>query len=184
VSMLRSDAPLTRKGKRQARALRDQMSKRPFEIIVVSPLSRTIQTATEIFGQSDVPKCLCHLMCERSMMPSDTGTPSSELISKHPHVSSWSGLCHLPEEYWPKVSGKKAAEKDVAERVEHFKTWLLARPETCMALVGHSAFFRTMTGQPKLGNCEAFWCELRANGDLVPCSPLPEMPASGDESDS
>jgi broad specificity phosphatase PhoE len=176
-AMFSRDAPLTAKGRRQAEALQQPMSSLPFDLIVVSPLSRTIETATEAFGTHPTPKMLCALMCERTTMPADQGTPKAQLLRKHPQLSGWLGFDELPEEFWPARS-LKSAEAEVAERVSSFKQWLLARPEACIALVGHSAFFSTFTGLPKLANCEAFWCELRMSGEVVACNALPPPPSA------
>lgn len=176
-SLLKRDAPLTGKGKRQAQALEEPMSAMPFELIVVSPLTRTIQTATEIFSTHPTPKRLCHLMCERTIFPSDVGTPKAGLLAKHPQIAQWQGFDELPDEFWPPRSFKNA-EQEVAARVLEFKEWLLLRPESCLCLVGHSAFFSTMTSLPKLANCEDFWCELRSDGEIVPCTRLPPPPST------
>ena len=85
-AMLRRDARLTGKGRKQAEALNEPMHSLPFELIVVSPLTRTIQTATEAFAGHPTPKRLCHLMCERATMPSDQGTPKAQLLRKHPQA--------------------------------------------------------------------------------------------------
>ena len=53
--------------------------------------------------------------------------------------------------------------------------------ETCLALVGHSAFFSTMTGLPKLANCEAFWCQLNPDGTITECMALPPPPCAEDD---
>ena len=48
--------------------------------------------------------------------------------------------------------------------------------------MGHSAFFRTFTGMAaKLGNCEAFWCELRPDGTVHSHTPLPPPPSAADD---
>lgn len=153
VGMMQRDAHLTDKGRRQARALRSLMQSLPFEVVLVSPLTRTIETASEIFGDSEVPKHLVSLMCERCMMPADEGTPASQLKAKHPQIESWDGFDDLAEEFWPRRSMWNG-DAEVAERAADFKQWLLCRNETCIALVGHSAFFSAMTGKPKLRNCE------------------------------
>lgn len=178
TGVLRKDARLTGKGRRQAGALAAPMEHLPFDLVVVSPLTRTIETATAAFGSHPTPKRLCHLMCERTMMPADQGTPKAELLKMHPQLATWDGFDELPEEFWPPLSAGRAAEEEVAGRVGQFKQWLLARPEACLACVGHSAFFRTFTGLPKLANCEAFWCELRPDGSVVECTPLPPPPSA------
>ena len=174
--MLMRDAKLTGKGRKQAGALQQPMQWMPFDLIVVSPLSRTIETATAAFEEHPTPKRLCHLMCERATMPADQGTPKAQLLKKHPQLADWQGWDELPEHFWPPRS-LKTAEQEVAARVEEFKSWLLARPETCFALVGHSAFFMTMTQmERKLSNCEAFWCLLMPDASIVPAPELPPPP--------
>lgn len=178
--MLRRDAPLTRKGKQQAGALQRPLHHLPYDLIVVSPLSRTIETATEAFSEHATPKLLCHLMCERATMPADVGTPKEQLLKKHPQLASWQGFDTLPDHFWPTRS-LRSAEEEVVLRVAEFKEWLLQRPETCIALVGHSAFFSVMTGLPKLANCEAFWCTLGLDGMVTECAPLPPPPCAEDD---
>lgn len=78
-AMLKRDAKLTGKGKRQADALQIPMQHMPFDLICVSPLTRTIETATAAFDGHATPKRLCPLMCERATMPADMGTPKAEV---------------------------------------------------------------------------------------------------------
>jgi len=177
-AMMKRDAPLTGKGKRQAGALQGTMQHLPFDLILVSPLARTIQTATEAFEGHTTPKRLCHLMCERATMPADQGTPKAQLLRKHPQLAEWQGFDELPEHFWPPRS-LKTAEEEVAARIAEFKEWLLARPEACFALVGHSAFFRTMTGMDsKLANGEAAWFLLMPDGAVAPAPELPPPPSA------
>jgi broad specificity phosphatase PhoE len=151
-AMLKRDAKLTGKGKKQAATLTQPMHWMPFDVIMVSPLTRTIETATAAFEGHATPKRLCHLMCERATMPSDQGTPKAALLKKHPQIAEWQGWDELPDEFWPPRS-LKTAEQEVAARVEEFKTFLLQRPEACFALVGHSAFFQTMTSMDRKLAC-------------------------------
>ena len=180
-AMFKRDAKLTGKGQRQAEALQRPMHSLPFDLIIVSPLTRTIETATRAFAGHTTPKRLCHLMCERTTMRADEGTPKSELLAKHPHICEWQGWEELPEHFWPQRSITTAAEELVA-RIAEFKRWLIERPETCFALVGHSAFFQAMTGaDSKLENCEAAWYMLSSeDGSLAPCPALPEPPSADD----
>ena len=172
----RRPGPATGKGKRQAEALQQPMQSLPFDLILVSPLTRTIETATRAFEGHATPKRLCHLMCERATMKADEGTPKAALQQKHPHIAEWQGWDELPDHFWPARSLKTAAQ-EVASRIDEFKRWMLERPETCFALVGHSAFFMTMTQmERKLSNCEAFWCLLMPDASIVPAPELPPPP--------
>ena len=83
----------------------------------------------------------------------------------------------MPEHFWPKTAPRQAAQEEVRERIGEFKRWLSARPETCFALVGHSAFFQEMTGMDrKLSNCEAGWFLLDADGSISAAPELPQPP--------
>lgn len=64
----------------------------------------------------------------------------------------------------PIMEHESIYEKDISEhfglinmnlRINLFKEWLINRPESCIAVVGHSAFFRDMLNtELKLKNCE------------------------------
>ena len=178
-ALFKRDAPLTGKGKRQAEALQQPMQSLPFDLILVSPLTRTIETATRAFEGHATPKRLCHLMCERATMKADEGTPKAALQQKHPHIAEWQGWDELPDHFWPARSLKTAAQ-EVASRIDEFKRWMLERPETCFALVGHSAFFKEMTGaESKLDNREAAWYMLSSDDmSVLPCPALPPPPSA------
>lgn len=53
--IVQTDAPLTDKGKEQARETADKLADVDFDIILVSPLTRTKQTAEIIKGDRDIP---------------------------------------------------------------------------------------------------------------------------------
>jgi broad specificity phosphatase PhoE len=161
----RPDARLTGKGRRQAEALQPSMEREPFDMIVVSPLTRTIETATRAFAGHSAPFALCHLMCERALMPADAGVPKEQLVKKHPHIAGWHGFHELPERFWPETGEQDDA---LAARVAEFKRWVQVQHADTMALVGHSAFFRVMTGMDrKLDNCEAVWFVLEDDSTMT-----------------
>ena len=185
-----SDPELTDLGARQAKALRktldpscnyhelSQSVSQPlrnaiaFDAVVVSPLSRTIQTCAHIFGDQAVPKVICALMTERCCSRADVGTPKSGLASRRPECSGWAGLDHLEEQWWP-TRTLSPSEFWPVERVGRFKAWLHARPERCLALVGHKGFFQCLTASPSmpkghsLGNCDTVWVRLLPDGTIV-----------------
>jgi len=54
---------------------------------------------------------------------------------------------------------------DMSVRIAAFVEWLLARPESCIVVVGHSAFFRDLLRMKlKLDNCEVRSCVLNYDG--------------------
>ena len=59
ASMFKRDARLTGKGRKQAGALQLPMQWMPFDLVVVSPLSRTIETATAGWKSERRGRCGC-----------------------------------------------------------------------------------------------------------------------------
>jgi broad specificity phosphatase PhoE len=54
--------------------------------------------------------------------------------------------------------------KDIASRIAHFETWLLARTESRIVVVGHSRFFREMLGiDGGMANVSVWRTTLHAN---------------------
>ncbi|CAL1128779.1 unnamed protein product [Cladocopium goreaui] len=121
------DPMLSELGHAQAASLRSV----PFvsagcELLVVSPLSRAIQTASAVFGE--LPMCrtvLTPLHSERWCSIADEGRSKSELLQLFPFVASWEGFAELPEDWTPTC--QEAAWK--TERVPAFLDWLAAQPE-------------------------------------------------------
>ncbi|MDA9825640.1 phosphoglycerate mutase family protein, partial [Alphaproteobacteria bacterium] len=89
------DAPITELGEVQAYQARRQVEKLDIKAIIVSPFTRTLQTAQLIFGNrvtlqvnADVREQLCN-SC-------DVGSTPHELSRKFPNLN----FDHLPERWW------------------------------------------------------------------------------------
>ena len=102
-----NDPELTPRGETQAKeakaALEEHMPS--FEGVICSPLSRAIQTAHLLFGQSALPVTLCALMSERCCSAADVGTPRSLLEAHRPETDGWLGLNELEETWWSACPG-------------------------------------------------------------------------------
>ena len=172
------DPELTTLGMQQAQARGARLSAdgHTFDTIIVSPLSRAIQTCHLLFGSGDTPIRLCALLTERCCSMADVGTPKSELCEVRPECSEWHGLQELDEQWWPKRTLSQTEYWPLA-RVSRLKEWLLARPERSLALVGHKGLMQCLTAGPdlpnghRLGNCEAFLVRLHADGRVSPSDP-------------
>jgi broad specificity phosphatase PhoE len=159
----------------QARAARLRAEGHTFDAIVVSPLSRAIQTCHLVFGSGTTPIRLCPLLTERCCSVADVGTPKSELRERRPECSAWDGWdeADFEEQWWPTRTLSQAEYWPLA-RVQRLKDWLLARPERSLALVGHKGLMQCLTAGAdlpnghRLGNCEAFWVRLHADGRVCP----------------
>jgi broad specificity phosphatase PhoE len=98
---------------------------------------------------------VAHLARERVENSCDVGRPPSALAAEFPALD----LAHLDEVWWhaegePDERGICVEPIATVEaRVAAFRTFLLARPERVIAVVGHGTFFYHLTGK-FLANCE------------------------------
>ena len=144
------DAPLTDHGVDQATALRPVTAALGIELVVSSPLTRAIQTALLAFGEtSGVPVVVEALLRERLEASCDVGRPADALAADFPALA----FDHLPDPWWHWDGGSDkraiALEPDhiFSSRVDAFRAWLDQRPESILAVVGHGAFLRALTGE-------------------------------------
>lgn len=165
------DARLTPRGEGQARAARARLRDIPFELVVVSPLTRAIQTAAILFeGHPSEPRLLVevlHRECQESSC--DVGRAASELKADFPHLD----VGHLPEVWWHAEEGAALTFGLPIEprhlfdrRVAGFREWLRARPEKTIAVVGHGTFFYHLTGT-FLENCATIELDLDAKPEAA-----------------
>jgi len=147
------DAPITELGKTQAQKARRRVKKLNIETVIVSPFTRTLQTASWIFGHkfpfqisADVREQLCN-SC-------DVGSTPAELSMIYPHLD----FSHLAERWW--YDGEKdhrgisvEPEEVLMERAKNFASHLKRENIHSTAIVSHGNFIRAMTGV-KPENCE------------------------------
>jgi len=155
----RADPPLTEKGLKQASALRENAAFSGCELLVVSPLSRAVQTAATIFGET--PNCrvvITPLHSERWSGLCDEGRRKSELAKDFPYVANWEGFHELAEAWTP----TRESDREWQDcRVPAFRQWLLEQSERRVVCVGHGAFFQGLSGR-YLDNCEVMQLEGNA----------------------
>ncbi|MDP4024776.1 histidine phosphatase family protein [Methylobacterium sp. NEAU 140] len=160
------DARLTPRGHAQAEEARERLRTIPFELVVVSPLTRAIETASILFGEHPSrPRVLVevlHRECQESSC--DVGRAASEISAEFPHLD----VGHLPEVWWhaeagcAMVGGLPVEPRHLFDaRVLAFREWLRARPERTIAVVGHGTFFFHLTGV-FLENCGVVELDLDA----------------------
>lgn len=164
------DARLTPRGQAQAREARQRLTDIPFELVVVSPLTRAIETAAIVFGEHpNQPRVLVevlHRECQESSC--DVGRATSEIAAEFPHLD----VGHLPEIWWHAEPGCEVGGYPVEPRhlfdarVAGFRDWLRTRPEFTIAVVGHGTFFYHLTGT-FLENCATIELDLAAEPVLA-----------------
>jgi len=174
------DSRLTAKGIDQSVALRSHLAKRPsgarsytaFDLVVVSPLTRTCETALHVFGQPREPGKPAFL----SKVDAPVGSPEycagvqvapprflvreecrerwghyvcdgrrsiREIAAEFPNFD-FSEINHDDDDFY---SDERESDEHCCDRAVKFLEWLNKRPERCIAVVTHSSFLRHLFGQ-------------------------------------
>jgi broad specificity phosphatase PhoE len=150
------------------------------ELVVVSPLTRTLQTmdlGVRSLLVPTVPIVAHPDMRERVYTSSDTGRSVSILKEEFPYVDFslvqpsdlwWYHHHHRHdvdnvEEWRPHGNGQTYAvpgepREVFQDRLDNFQRWLTHRPEQTIILVTHWAILRAWTGD-EFQNCESRWIE-------------------------
>lgn len=142
------DAALTDFGHAQARAIApDIAGLTGVEIVVVTPLTRAIQTMRHGFADHPAPRLVLDLHREHQWSFCDIGTSPAALATAFPDLA----FDHLPDPWWhvdPDHPGPFAIETHemLDTRIAAFRDWLADRPEREIAVVGHGTFLNRLTG--------------------------------------
>ncbi len=140
------DAPLTRRGQQQARAAAFGVARLNLTRLVVSPYTRTIQTAALATGAIGLQPELQPLVGEWGIESCNVGSPASRLRQLFPHLDS----AHLPEEWWP---AQPEPEDALIARCRRFVDSARDRDDFDTTLVVcHWGVIRALTGLD-VGNC-------------------------------
>lgn len=174
------DARLTDVGIDQALQLREHLSNRPsggrsftaFDLVVVSPLTRTCETAKHIFGRGRKPGAPAfldpgsapdgsteaahgvHVPAPRFLVREecrerwgnfvcDGRREISEIQPEFPDFD-WSEVVHDKDVYYTET---RESDEHCCARGVAFLEWLNKRPEKCIAVVTHSSFLRHIFSQ-------------------------------------
>lgn len=172
------DPSLTDKGREQAVALGEKLvaDGLKFDVCITTPLARAIETAHLAFGKCAAKFVVTPEMCETAtgenglkLAGPQRSVSKSELLTKHPFTAGWD-LSEIRDEgegaNW--VLGAAITPTDpaggeigaawhvptpVEERLAPVASWLKARPEKVIAVVGHSGVFDKLLGKD-MKNCE------------------------------
>ena len=147
------DAPITELGKTQAEQARREVEKLDIQNVIVSPFTRTLQTAQLIFGNS-FPFQINAVVREQLVNSCDVGSPPYKLAKDFPHLN----FNHLDECWWHE--GEKdyrgisvEPEEFLIERADRFVDYIKLEGIHSTAIVSHGNFIRALTGI-KPQNCE------------------------------
>ena len=158
---------------RRLRSGKQPLDKASIDLVAVSPLRRTLQTAT--IGLNKVlidtpcdPKMLvCPLARERLYMEADMGHPRSVLEKEFPNFD-YSELPSDDSAWWYEPSALEPGEEwrppgqylcageprlEFGQRMIRLKNWLAEREEQRIMLVAHWGTIHSLTGK-EFANCE------------------------------
>ena len=165
------DPGLTEEGLKQAQGIKDKLLSKEFDIIIVSPMQRTVQTALEIFGKSSTHTLVLHpLCCETRILfeGSNAGTLKLDLQqsiteyckSKSYNVNIDYGL--LPDDDWWVSSTESTSSLNT--RSNSFREYLISQQCSNALVVSHGTFLFSLTGGDTLGTAEYRTYTCSTNG--------------------
>ena len=139
-----TDTTLLKEGFQQAVNLRNTWSKlSEIELVIVSPLMRTLQTASTLFKGQTIPIIALENVREYPMGKQTCNKRSlkSDLIKEFPQVN-FTDLKTNEDELW--FPDREETLDELNLRIKIFKEYILSRPETSIAFVNHSSFIGQM----------------------------------------
>lgn len=160
------DVVLSPLGVEQALALKDKIVCLGAEVILTSPLTRALQTLQNAVDLTQIPEGtrieVSDLHAEHVHNSGDVGRPLSMLSEEFPMLSFtgiaemwWYSPENAPNDPVNGIFRSPESMKHLKERVGKFREHLRLRPETTIVVIGHSTFFRELSGKAKrMENCE------------------------------
>lgn len=147
------DAPITALGEAQALQARNEIKQLKLDNVIVSPFTRTLQTAHLIF-ENRLPFQINATVREQLCNSCDVGSPPKELAQKYPHLD----FDHLDDCWWH--DGERdhrgisvEPHETLQERADTFAEFVKREGIHSTAIVSHGNFICALTGiQPQ--NCE------------------------------
>ena len=147
------DAPITSLGESQARQARNEISQLDVSRVIVSPLTRALQTAQLIFD-GQIQFQVDPIVRERLCHSCDVGRPPQALRSVFPRFN----FDHLESCWWH--DGEKGdkgisvePQASLERRAGVFVDYLKRERVHSTAVVTHGRFIRALTGS-QVKNCE------------------------------
>ena len=158
------DAPLTNHGHVESIELGHNWNKKhDIELVLVSPLTRTLETCMNIFGDTDIP-IESHEFLREYPIGVDTCNKRSsfkEIKGKYPKIDF-----HLSMDndlLWKENYRETIPELEI--RIQIMINYIRSRKETNIAIVGHSSFLGQFkdnhigykeNGEPELKHCHPY----------------------------
>ena len=134
------DSPLTNEGHLQSIELGQSWSKKnEIDLVLVSPLTRTLETCMNIFGDTNIP-IISHEFLREYPIGEDTCNKRSSLTSlkyKFPKVQF--NLDSDEDTLW--TQDNRESIDELEKRLDKMVRYIHSRSEQNIAIVGHSSYF-------------------------------------------
>ncbi len=141
------DTKLVEQGIEQAKNLgKKWQEKDNIDLVVVSPLTRTLETATHIFNNSDTPIIAIDSLKEYPQATQECNHRRTvmELKTEFTNINFNEILQNKDQEWRDLIYNDDFEIKKLKHRISSFKTWIKNRPENKIAVVGHSSYLNMM----------------------------------------
>lgn len=141
------DTPLVEQGIKDAHYLENTWDKiYDIELVVVSPLSRTLHTADIIFKNCKIPTIVLDQLKEypQSNEICNFRNSKSNLKQIYPSMDFTYIQYENDNEWCDTALPTDIDIKKLKERIYEFKKWISKRPEKTIAVVGHSSYFNML----------------------------------------
>jgi len=135
------DSPLIEEGQIQSIELgKKWKDKGSIELVLVSPLLRTLETVQNIFGDTD-KKIICLEILREYPIGRDTcnmRSDISDLKIKFPNID-FSNIKENKDIYWKKEERDMETMEELNNRLEDLKKYLIEQKENNIAIVSHAS---------------------------------------------
>jgi len=143
-------------------------NKKDIELVVVSPLKRTLQTASEIFKDTDIPIISFELVREFPIGGHTCNKRSDKeyLMNTFPKIN-FDNIKEGEDYLWDPEKQESIHELEL--RINTFKKFIEERPEKNIALVSHASFIGQLkdnhikyieNGEEELKHCYPYLMEI------------------------
>jgi broad specificity phosphatase PhoE len=151
-------------------------TKQPIDLVVCSPLTRCLQTASHIFPNFSLICCHGDVREAYGMHYPDRRSPLSQLKAKFPHVTYHHPSLSTEDDvdWQPHI---RETRDDVLRRIDNFLAWVTQQQHESFAVVTHGVWIECALlkycpqvlefGKKRVYNCECYYAHLVCDGDQL-----------------
>lgn len=134
------DSPLTEEGIKGAVHLGKQLSKINFDLVMVSPLRRAMDTCALLMEENQFP---LDSIIQPTLKEMDFGKWEGELEAKYSHLTEFQQLVHAPHLYQATLCGGETFREVLTRSFTFFETMAKKYPDETILVVSHGLFLQT-----------------------------------------